>query len=196
VSYPQSPGSVQKPKSSFPVFIIVLIAAIPAVIGLVGVLAALAIYGVRSYLVAAKSAEAKSVVMMMARDSAAAYEREVALPDGTMGHRLCPSASRSVPASAADIRGQKYMSAPSEWTVDEASDGGFACLGFSMAQPQYFMYSYESTGVGNAGDEFTARANGDLNGDGVTSTFEISGRVQPGGALEVAPNLTEILPKE
>lgn len=194
MSFPESPAP--KPKSSFPVFIIVLIVAIPAFVALLGVLAALGIYGVRKYLVAAKSAEARATVMMIARDAAGAYEREVALPDGSMGHRLCPSASRSVPASPADIRGKKYMAAPSEWAVDAASNAGFACLGFSMAQPQYYMYSYESTGVGAVGDAFTARANGDLNGDGTLSTFEISGRVLSGDRLEVAPNLTETLPDE
>ena len=41
---------------------------------------------------------------------------------------------------------------------------------------QYYMYSYAVTGSGtNVGDSFVAGAQGDLNGDGVLSLFQITG---------------------
>ncbi|MCC6214633.1 MAG: hypothetical protein IT376_07175 [Polyangiaceae bacterium] len=196
MSLPESAEPAPKPPSNLSVIIIVIVIAIPAVVALLGLLSALAIYGVRKHLIASKSAEARSTVMMIARSAASAYDREVTLPDGSMGHRLCSSASRSVPADAVSIRGRKYLAGASEWQVDAAANEGFACLGFSLAHPQYYMYSYESTGVGAVGDEFTARANGDLDGDGVLSTFELSGRVQPGDRVELSSTLTETSPLE
>src|ERR1700704_3903257 len=46
------------------------------VVAIVGVLAALAIYGVRKYLLNAKTAEARNSVGQMAKDAKAAFERE------------------------------------------------------------------------------------------------------------------------
>jgi hypothetical protein len=94
------------------------------------------------------------------------------------------------------VSGRKYQSTPSEWQVDSAADAGFACLRFEIDYPQYYMYSYVETGTpGSAGDGFRATANGDLDGDGVASTFSIEGRVT-GGTLTVAPNIAEINPEE
>lgn len=189
------PADPSQPKSSVPVWLILIIVGIPAAIAAIGVVAALGIYGVRKYLVAAKSAEAKAEIGRMTKDAIAAYEMETELPDGTMGHRLCPSASKSVPENLSDVGGKRYMSSPGEWTAD-GPDKGFACLRFSISTPQYYMYSYEATGTGASGDSFTARANGDLNGDGLASTFELSGTIDSGGDLRVAPGLTETMPTE
>jgi type IV pilus assembly protein PilA len=46
------------------------------VVAIVGVLAALAIYGVRKYLLNAKTAEVRNAVGQMAKDAKAAFERE------------------------------------------------------------------------------------------------------------------------
>jgi type IV pilus assembly protein PilA len=131
-----------------------------------------------------------------------AYEREKmpsVLSAGAAAapiRELCASATKSVPASAASIRGMKYQSAPGDWTVD-APDGGFACLRFMMDMPQYYQYSYARSGKGSApGDSFTGTANGDLNGDGVLSTFQIRGAIAAGGTLNVAPTLIETNPDE
>ena len=66
-----------------------------------------------------------------------------------------------------------------------------------MDMPQYYMYSYKLSGSGSAaGDQFVATANGDLNGDGVASTFTLDGRVQSGGVLNITPSLKETNPQE
>ena len=49
-------------------------------------------------------------------------------------------------------------------------------LGFSPRDPLFFRYEYVSEGTA-AGARFTARALGDLNCDGVLSTYEISGEI-------------------
>lgn len=179
------------------------------VVAIVGVLAALAIYGVRKYIANAKTAEARNSLGQIGKDASSAYAREgmagtVLALGGTadVSNKLCASGTKSVPDGAAKIKGQKYQSSPSEWAVDAATlHTGFACLKFTMTDPQYYMYTYNSTGTGTDGSTFNAFANGDLNGDGTLSTFEVQGKVQKGasgGGLEctVAPNLIETTPEE
>lgn len=149
------------------------------VVAIIGVLAALAIYGVRKYLTNAKSAEARTAVGRMAKDASSAFEREVmagtAIPIGTsraIGRSLCPGSTASVPATLAAVAAQKYQSSVTEWS----NDPGWACLRFSMQEPQYFQYTYSvPAGLTAAGDSFNAIANGDLDGDTNPSTFSLSG---------------------
>jgi hypothetical protein len=66
-------------------------------------------------------------------------------------------------------------------------------LRFSLTDPQYFMYEYK--GTSGAAGTFTTSGYGDLNGDGVTSGFSISGAVT-GGIVFVSPNIAESKPEE
>ena len=178
------------------------------VVAIVGVLAALAIYGVRKYIANAKTAEARNSLGQIRNDAQSSFAREgmagaVLAVGKTAGvsNILCKSASASVPAAAASIKGQKYQSDPGNWSVDAATPNtGFACLKFSMTEPQYYMYSWASSGTGVNGATYTATANGDLNGDGTLSTFTMLGKIQKGagGGLELnsSPNINETLPEE
>jgi type IV pilus assembly protein PilA len=179
------------------------------VVAIVGVLAALAIYGVRKYIANAKTAEARNSLGQMSKDASSAYAREgmagqvLALgATADISNKLCLSSTVLIPANATDIQGKKYQSSPAEWATDSSAlHTGFSCLKFSMTDPQYYQYNYLSTGnTGQAGDTFTASAVGDLNGDGVTSTFAMTGAIQAGtsGGLEVtiAPNIEETNPEE
>ena len=171
------------------------------VVAIIGVLSALAIYGVRKYVFNAKTAEVRNALGQMAKDAKTSYERDSSastiLPPGTSGgvaNNLCMSASQSVPTAKESIAGQKYQSAPSEWNVDVSlPNRGFACLRFSMSDPQYYMYDYAGS-AGTAGT-FMALGMGDLNGDGVTSLFSLRGEVT-GGVVFVAPNFSEQRPDE
>jgi type IV pilus assembly protein PilA len=165
------------------------------VVAIVGVLAALAIYGVRKYLLNAKTAEAKNALGQMAKDAKTAYEREsmqsgVLAAGGTAGlsNKLCVSGAAPIPASIDSVKGQKYQSAPGEWNV-----AGWSCLKFTLTDPQYYMYTYTSA-AGGTGD-FTAMANGDLDGNGASSTFSLAGGVTS-GVVFVAPNFFENNPEE
>ncbi len=157
---------------------------------------------VKRYMNASKAAEARNSLNEIGRDAASAYETErmptTLLAPGASGlveNQLCASASKTVPANASDIAAKKYMSMPTEWTSDPP-DTGFTCLRFIMDAPQYYMYGYSRTGKGSAeGDSFTATARGDLDGDGVLSRFELTGKVQS-HAVVVAPNVTETNPTE
>jgi type IV pilus assembly protein PilA len=179
------------------------------VVAIVGILAVLAIYGVRKYMANAKTAEAKNSIGEIAKDAATAYEKE-SMPgtllgpgiSATISRALCTAATGSVPPAIASVAGKKYMSksAPiaADWDLDMAAfHTGFYCLKFTMDQPQYYMYNYTGAlGTGVATDTFTAVANGDLNGDGTTSTFTLVGGVTPSFTVNIAPNITETLPEE
>jgi type II secretory pathway pseudopilin PulG len=189
-------------KSGLPgwaIAVLVATVAIPILLVILGVVSSLAIYGFRRYLAAAKSAEARASVARMAKDAATAYERErvdgVTTETPVPSHRLCASASKPVPASLDQVSGRKYRSSPSEWQVDASRNAGFACLGFSMSDAQYYQYMYEMNGTGEDASSFSAIAKGDLNGDGIASYFCVTGRVELGERVAIEP-LVETLPEE
>jgi type IV pilus assembly protein PilA len=169
------------------------------VVAIVGILSVLAVYGVRKYVANAKTTEARNALGQIAKDGATGYEKD-SMGGGVLNvntsaavsRQLCGSASASVPAGSASIAGYKYQSKPSEWNVDAAGNSGFACLKFSIDQPQYYMYSYSAQGSSNPGDSFTATARGDLNGDGVLSLFQIIATINSKNVLNIAPNILEV----
>jgi type IV pilus assembly protein PilA len=172
------------------------------VVAIIGILSMLAAYGVRKYIANTKTAEARNSLGRLASAAIIAYEREhMAAPVLAQGsstaltRALCKSASKSVPGSATFIAGRKYQSSDSDWTADPVGSG-FTCLHFTLDQPQYYMYSYTVTGTSAPGDSFTATANGDLNGDSVLSTFQLSGAINSSYAINVAPNIVEVNPEE
>jgi hypothetical protein len=59
-------------------------------------------------------------------------------------------------------------------------------LDFSFDAPHAYSFSFESSNA-EARSTFTAHARGDLDGDGVTSSFTISGSVDRGGEPTVQP---------
>jgi type IV pilus assembly protein PilA len=156
----------------------------------------LAIYGVRRYISNAKTAEARNSLAVIGRDAVMAFEREHESRSGKTSHRLCGTASRSVPSSIVYVSAKKYASSAADWQVDAQRHAGFACLGFSMTMPQYYLYSYKSHGTSSIGDGFEATAQGDLNGDGRTSLFKTTGAIVVEDELTVAPQLVEQDPSE
>jgi type IV pilus assembly protein PilA len=177
------------------------------VVAIVGILAVLAIYGVRKYLANAKTAEARNSLGQMGKDQATEFEQEsmagAILSVGSsaaMSRSLCIKPGASVPASITQVKGAKYQSDPSgDWNLDNKNPKtGFACLKFAMDAPQYYMYNFTSDATATTpGATWSGTANGDLNGDGVQSTFTLLGSVSTvGQTFLVAPNLTEDQPEE
>jgi type IV pilus assembly protein PilA len=173
------------------------------VVAIVGVLAALAVIGVNKYVANSKTAEARNSLGQLSKDAATAYEKE-SIANGILTRgsstavvrKLCASASATVPSSVTSVKGRKYQSNPTEWKVDAPTNAGFACLKYEMDQPQYYMYSYSTSGTSSLGSSFTASAQGDLNGDGVTSLFQVTGSIGNGFVLNIAPTILEVRPEE
>lgn len=176
------------------------------VVAIVGVLAALAIYGVRRYILNSKTAEARNSLGQLSKDAASAFNREGMAADIlTLGaatgvtNRLCGAAAKSIPENDADIKGKKYQSKPSEWAAGTQFDG-WQCVKFTMQDPQYYKYIYTATGTkGEEGENFTAEAKGDLDGNGQLSSFVLGGKIQKDVnalVVTIAPNIKETNPEE
>lgn len=177
------------------------------VVAIIGVLAAMAIYGVRRYLLNSKTAEARSAIGRIAKDATSAFERErsdsgiILTPggdsSGVSSHRFCGGdPALAVPGAIGAVEGKKYQSGTNDWLGDQ--DKGWKCLKFSMTEPQYYMYSYETdtpAPVGDNDETFSAIAYGDLDGNGTTSRFRLLGQVVE-KAVRVSPNIEETNPEE
>jgi type IV pilus assembly protein PilA len=153
------------------------------VVAIVGVLAALAIFGVRRYLLTSKAAEAKETLGTLARAGASAYERETyaneLLPQGGIAnvsmHTLCLSAAAFVPLLPP--KNKKYQPITADGQDFNTGDQitGWKCLKFGMSKPIYYSYGYHQ-GTAPCGSPATAAgfeacAHGDLDGNGILSTF-------------------------
>jgi type IV pilus assembly protein PilA len=163
------------------------------VVAIIGVLAGMGVVGVRRYLAAAKSAEARTTIGAIGRSAAIAYERHdgasQVLAEGKMStatNAMCTSAT-AVPTTTP--KGTKYQPQSKQGKDFEtgSTTAGWQCLRFTMNQPMYYRYSYI---VGTSGlvatsnparptnaNGFEAAAQGDLDGDGTVSRFAFTGVV-------------------
>jgi len=84
-------------------------------------------------------------------------------------------------------RGEKYMSAPADWKA-------WTSVRFSLDHPQYFQYQVVAAKDGNHADVI---GQGDLNGDGKSSSFKLTLTVDPeDGILKLSPQIEEKDPQE
>ncbi|MBL8744537.1 MAG: fimbiral protein pilA [Myxococcales bacterium] len=148
----------------------------------VAALTATSIFGVRRYLTASKTAEAKNTIGAIARGAVAGYERETG---ASTTHALCKSA-QAVPTVVPS--GTKYQPSadPGKDYETGTSLSGWRCLKFTITNPHYYQYDYRTggnykgpkRGLPDPGPNgFEASAEGDLDGDGKTSLFTLTGRV-------------------
>ncbi len=166
-------------------------------IGFVSILGALAMYGLARYLRHSKTSEAMSATAAIAQAACVYYNESDAnqpvgtKPDAAKAMRHFPPSSRaSVPANAADVRGKRFQSAIGDWATSPWKE-----MGFKISTPQFYAYSFESQGSGPTA-QATAVAHGDLDGNGVTSTFRAT--ATPDGSLvaKVSGQVQQIEPEE
>ena len=173
--YPQGGGGYgppgPPPKKGMATWLVVLIAFLGGGVFLIGVGSVIAIASVRKYIANAKTVEARMSLAQIGKDTAEAYAREFHTEPV-----LCGSASHPVPSEPPHAA--KYQSSPSDWNVDAKAHRGFACIRFSLEQPQYYSYNYVSSG-----DAMTASAIGDLDGDNILSTFTLKGHIVGTGVV-------------
>jgi len=148
-------------------------------VALAAVLSALAMYGLARYVRHAKTAEAIGSVSAIAAAAAAYYDNsDGAQPVGTtpeaaraMRHFPPPSNGTVPPLDM--VRGKRYQSSLGDWSAPPWSD-----MRFSIPQPQYFAYSFDSQGSG-VGAKAAATAQGDLDGNGIFSKYRLGVSVDP-----------------
>ena len=138
----------------------------------VGVGAAVAIPAFMKYIRRSKSIEASMNVRRMYDSSVAYFESEQINLDGTPKPKHFPASAPRTPATTAckDGNSVKHMPTPETWNHPT-----WKALNFEINDAFYYQYEYVSDGK-----SFTARVFGDLNCDGVLSTFERVGEVRDG----------------
>ena len=145
------------------------------VVAIIGILAAVAIPAFMKYIQRSKTSEATMNIRKLFDSSVSYYNEEQADRSGTILKRQFPATADAPAAWAAGVcagsDSQKFQPVKDTW--DAAT---WQALNFAVDDPFYFQYTYVAAGLGAAAS-FTARANGDLNCDGVFSTFERIGSV-------------------
>ena len=95
-------------------------------------------------------------------------------------HQRFPDSAPLTPATPP--RGTKEADPPGTWDVPE-----WKALDFQPAAegaPHAYSFAFDSQGT-----TFVARARGDLDGDGILSTFEVRGSIPPGEQPRVEPGM-------
>jgi type IV pilus assembly protein PilA len=148
------------------------------VVAIIGILAAVAIPAFMKYIRRSKTSEATMNVRKIFDSSVSYYDEEHSNRDGTILARQFPEQIGQTPAAPGTAcnagTSQKIKPAAAPWSA-----GTWQALNFAVDDPHYYVYSYDSTGSGAPGknSKFTARANGDLDCNGVFSTFERVGTI-------------------
>ncbi len=158
------------------------------VVVILGILAAIAIPAFIKYIRNSKTSEAKENLAYIFRESTTYFAGE-RVQRGMGGADVPPQfPSGDGPTPAAPGAGVKTSGG--DWTTET-----WQALKFSLADPHYFAYTYVSAGTSSA-SAFTARAEGDLDGDGIQSLFERAGQANANMEVEGSRGLYEQNPLE
>lgn len=146
------------------------------VVAILGIIAALATVGISGYLRHAKTAEATRALGMMENGSRAQFGKPTVALDGTSVQKFCPSGALTPPSIPKASRKKVDTAAWMEET--------WKCLLFSLNDPQFYSYQYVTNGSTGTAARYTASAYGDLDGDDLTSSFQLKGRGGVNGEAE------------
>jgi type IV pilus assembly protein PilA len=145
------------------------------VVAIIGILAAVAIPAFMKYIRRSKTSEATMNLRKIFDSSVSYYAEEQSNRDGTPIERQFPDTVASTPGTPASAcpgsSSRKIAPDPQHFTNDS-----WIALNFSVDDPFYYVYDYDSTGTGVTA-QFTAGAHGDLNCDSTFSTFERVGTI-------------------
>jgi type IV pilus assembly protein PilA len=146
-------------------------------VAIIGVLAAVAVPAFMKYMRRAKTTEAREQLRRMYEQARAYYFETfgAAQAGGTVAHQFPKTVALTPVASCCQSdTSDKCAPLAANWT-----DPTWVALHFSLDDPHYYRYEFISSGS-SVGSQFTARARGDLDCDGVESTFEMYGIVLSG----------------
>ena len=146
------------------------------VVAIIGILAVVAVPAFMKYIRRAKTVEAANNIKRIYDSSVAYYEAEHA----DLSQKIL---DRQFPASQADTPGVNPCcgqagdkcdpaAAAPQWKASQT----WNALNFSVDDPFYFWYKYDSAGV-NKASNFSAWAFGNLDCDGTYSTFMRGGKI-------------------
>jgi hypothetical protein len=94
---------------------------------------------------------------------------------------------QQVPRDLSSIQAKNYQPTQADWEKGEGGEyTAWYEMRWALTTPMRFGYCYEGVGEGME-SKFTVWAFGDLDGDGVLSTYQRVGAVGPDGAPTVGP---------
>jgi type IV pilus assembly protein PilA len=146
------------------------------VVAIIGILAAVAIPAFMKYIRRSKTVEATMNVRKLFDSSVSYFEAEHAQVDGTILAKQFPTvtaASNPSPKANSCCGQNGDKCAPN---VNNFTDVGWTALNFSVDDPFYYWYQYDSTGTDTTA-AFTAWAFGNLNCDKTYATYARVGSV-------------------
>jgi type IV pilus assembly protein PilA len=145
------------------------------VVAIIGILAAVAIPAFMKYIRRSKTVEATMNVRKLFDSSVSYFEAEHAKIDGSILEKQFPAIVTKNPAPKANTccgqAGDKCKPDPTNF-----DDAGWAALNFSVDDPFYYWYQYDSAGLDTAAN-FSAWAFGNLDCDKIYATYMRSGSV-------------------
>jgi prepilin-type N-terminal cleavage/methylation domain-containing protein len=159
------------------------------VVVILGILAAIAIPAFIKYVRNAKTSEAKENLAYIFRESTTYFQGD-RVERGISGAGITaqfPDPAALTPTTVPP--GTRVVT--TTWNSNET----WNALKFSIADPHYYAYEYESSGVSTS-SLFTARARGDLDGDTNESTFERVGTINDEMEVQGSGGLYENQPTE
>jgi type IV pilus assembly protein PilA len=150
------------------------------VVAIIGILAAVAIPAFMKYIRRSKTVEAANNISKMYQSSVAYFESEHANLAQQIVDKQFPDKSGGANPAMGKCCPNKCDPAAyvASWQTPT-----WAALNFSVDDPFYYSYQYDSAGT-NGAAAFSAWAFGDLNCNGVFSTF------MRGGHIDAANNVT------
>lgn len=141
----------------------------------VGVAAAVAVPAFVRYQGRSRTTEATMNVRRLYDSAVSYYDSDHVLPSGEY---LPPQFPASIPRTPAEVPcGVRQEPNYADWAAP-----GWEALNFAVVDPHYYSYQFDSAGVG-VGATFTASAFGDLDCDGILSTFVRVGEVHEGNEI-------------
>lgn len=149
------------------------------VVAILGILAAVAIPAFVKYMRRSKTSEAEDKLAYMFRSGTTYYtsERPAQGVGAAISVQCIPADSAIFPGGA----GQSRRSA------DFAANATFAAIDFAIGDPFYYDYQFGTNAAGcgvTSTNAFTARAVGDLDGDGNMSLFERAARANANAEIQ------------
>lgn len=162
------------------------------VVSIIGILAAVAIPSFLNYIRKAKTAEAPQQIAKISNGARIYFLEDHGSTPGVAIPPQFPATVTVTPGVTCCAGGiERCTPNPADW-----NDPTWQALQYSMEDPHYFRYEFISAGV-SVDAAFTARAFGDLDCDGVLSTFTAQGEVQfLGNDMTGSGTLSRISPLE
>ena len=141
------------------------------VVAIIGILAAVAIPAFMKYIRRAKTTEPLMNLRKIYDSSVTYFESEHAAQNGNILARQFPATVAWSPAQGICCSNTGQKCNPSLYAA-QWTGGSWTALNFSVDDPFYFSYQYDSAGT-EAAAVFTASSSGDLNCDGkIFSLFQ------------------------